>query len=561
MIPPEEQEQFRRARRLYEQGRPAEALLLLDDLARRSSNLADVLYARAICIHALGRDYEANLLCNKLNHLHGDARARRLQAIWRARRLDAANAGAAKEGETPGPLDWETDASGRAVAEAGREEDGGVAGQNANNAVYAGVSQMLGAFPVRGSRPNDPEIIQRLLGGLAGRDAMNALYELCERVGEADLPILHEMLRRHRSRRVREGLVRLLGYIGSPESVGPLSETLLKDTHVFARVRAAETLGSMRSAEALPALEQAIREDQVSRVRADALVAYHRIAGVDRFAQFAAGVEAKANGETARVLSWLLGPLSGRGTEPAAIAPGRIRYGYASGTLYGVYLPAQENAEGPPGVLVAVHDHLALPESVEMLMEQFRPDAASRGLAIIAPYFDHPTFPNYGMLNIGLQRTRADLRLFEILDAVSRNTPLRLDRFMLYEHGPARGFVNWFALAYPKRVERAVACLPRRFAPLNADFPFPFGLRPSPFAPELGRPSAELFLGVPLLLLAAQKGPETTTQELAQFQAALEERSAVLDTPPRVRLEVLEHANQVRAEGLARARAFLFGEE
>ena len=421
---------------------------------------------------------------------------------------------------------------------------------------------MLGAFPVRGSRPNDPEIIQRLLGGLAGHDAMNALYELCERVGEADLPMLHEMLRRHRSRRVREGVVRLLGYIGSPESVGPLSETLLKDAHVFARVRAAEALGRIKSAAALPALEQAVREDPVSRVRADALVAYHSIAGADRFAQFAAGVEVKANGgEMARVLSWLLGPLSGHGTEPAAVAPGRIRYGYASGTLYGVYLPAQNTAEGPSGVLVVVHDHLALPESVEMLMEQFRPDAASHGIAIIAPYFDHPTFPNYGMLNIGLQRTRADLRLFEILDAVGRNTPLRLDRFMLYEHGPARGFVNWFALAYPKRVARAVACLPRRFAPLNADFPFPFGLRPSPFAPELGRPSEELFLGVPLLLLAAQKGSDMTTQGLAQFQAALSERSAVPDTPPRVRLEVLEDANQVRAEGLARARAFLFGEE
>jgi len=66
---------------------------------------------------------------------------------------------------------------------------------------------------------------------------------------------------------------------------------------------------------------------------------------------------------------------------------------------------------------------------------------------------------------------------------------------------------------------------------------------------------------VPLLLLAAQKGSETTTQELEQFQAALAERNAVLDTPPRVRLEVLETANEVRKEGLARARTFLFGEE
>ncbi len=561
MIPPEEQEHFRRARRLYEQGRPAEALVLLDDLDRRLPNLADVLYARAVCIHALGREYEANLLCNKLSHLHGDARARRLQALWRARRLDAANAGVGKGGGTPGPLDWETDALGKAVTMDGGEEEGDAAGEHANNTAWVGLSPPAGAFPVRGSRPNDPEIIQRLLGGLAGRDAVNALYELCERVGEADLPMLHEMLRRHRSRRVREGLVRLLGYIGSPESVGPLSETLLQDTHVFARVRAAEALGRMHTEEALSALEQAIREDGASRVRADALVAYHRIAGADRFAQFASKLEAKGNGETARVLSWLLGPLSGHGTEPAAIAPGRIRYGYVSGTLYGVYLPPGEIAEGPPGVLVVIHDYMALPESVEPLMEQFRADAASHGMAIIAPYFDHPTFPNFGMLNIGLQRTRADLRLFEILDAVSRNTPLRLDRFMLYEHGPARGFVNWFALAYPKRVERAVVCLPRRFAPMNEEFPFPFGLRPSPLAPELGRPSAELFLGVPLLLLAAKKGSETTTQELEQFQAALATRMAVRDMPLRVHLEVLATANEVRVEGLERARAFLFGEE
>lgn len=558
MIPQHEREHFREAKRLYEQGRAAEALVLLDDLDHRFPSVADILYARAICIQTLGRDYEANLLCNKLNHLHGDPRARRLQALWRARRLDIANRPGAAAAPK-GPLDWETSASNWAQAESGVEQIPEPA-HTANHGVWAPLSKM-GSQPVRGSRPNDPAIIQRLLSELSGRDAVNALHELCERISEADLTVLHETLRRHRSRRVREGVTRLLEFIASPGSVNALCETLLRDPHVFARIRAATALGCIGSPDALPALEQAALSDRVPRVQADALAAYHRIAGPDRFAQFAAGIPPVANGETARVLSWLLGPLSGRNMEPPDIAPGRIRSGYESGTLYGVYLPVRATGEEPPRVLVLIHDFHALPEHVDTLIERFRPDAEAQGLAIVAPYFDHPTFPNYGMLNIGLQRVRADLRLLEILDAVNRITPLRLDRFMLYEHGPARGFAHWFAMAYPRRVLRAVSCLPRRFAAMNDDYPFPFGLRPNPFAPELGRISVSTFLKAPLLLLAARNGPEATTQELARFDAALEERSAAMETPSNVRLEIIESETNAAEMCAAYARAFLFSGE
>ena len=91
------------AEELIEEGRSAEALTLLDVIEQRTPNIPDVMLSRARCIHALGRKYEARLLCNKLHAMHGDDRGMKQRRRWRAQMVDRGDGplDGAESAETP----------------------------------------------------------------------------------------------------------------------------------------------------------------------------------------------------------------------------------------------------------------------------------------------------------------------------------------------------------------------------------------------------------------------------------------------------------------------------
>ncbi len=80
---------YRQAESLYQQGRPAEALHMFDELDEAFPNAQNVTYMRALCFAALGRTDEAIELAGYLGDVLDDPRAQDLQAQLEARRRTA----------------------------------------------------------------------------------------------------------------------------------------------------------------------------------------------------------------------------------------------------------------------------------------------------------------------------------------------------------------------------------------------------------------------------------------------------------------------------------------
>ncbi|HNR32289.1 MAG TPA: tetratricopeptide repeat protein [Candidatus Hydrogenedentes bacterium] len=94
-------QQFQQAGQLYQAKRYAEALKILDDLARDMPGNTEVLYARAMCLAAAGHTAAAVELCKMLSRVYGDPRGNQLRAQLMQRAQPAAPA--PKRQTTPAP--------------------------------------------------------------------------------------------------------------------------------------------------------------------------------------------------------------------------------------------------------------------------------------------------------------------------------------------------------------------------------------------------------------------------------------------------------------------------
>ena len=79
-------QKYQQADRLYREKKYAEALAILDELDRTYPNTKNILYLRALCFAALGRVYEAGLLCNRLTKEFRDSRGEELKTKLATRR-------------------------------------------------------------------------------------------------------------------------------------------------------------------------------------------------------------------------------------------------------------------------------------------------------------------------------------------------------------------------------------------------------------------------------------------------------------------------------------------
>lgn len=81
------QRKFQEAQDLYRQERWAEALVVLDDLSLSYKSDKEIMLNRAMCLARIGKEEEAELLCDHLTVVHNDVRAAQLKAqIPQARR-------------------------------------------------------------------------------------------------------------------------------------------------------------------------------------------------------------------------------------------------------------------------------------------------------------------------------------------------------------------------------------------------------------------------------------------------------------------------------------------
>ena len=158
---------------------------------------------------------------------------------------------------------------------------------------------------------------------------------------------------------------------------------------------------------------------------------------------------------------------------------------YFKGSRYYFYQPArtdliiERQAEDKPRLLVCIHDeNLRVRELFNLCWRTGK----KRRLAVLAPYFDHMRFPEYGSLN--LRGERADKRLLEILDSIGKNSSVMTQEVYLYGYNTGGDFVERFAMAYPERVARA-AFDAYHYSSLDSNLCFPQGVGATGLAPDL----------------------------------------------------------------------------
>ena len=84
MFPKAMAEQYYRAQQLFDAGKPEQALPLLEEIHEVAPNHPMIMQGRAMCLHALGRDDEAFVLCNKMYTMHNDRRGLEMRMRWEA---------------------------------------------------------------------------------------------------------------------------------------------------------------------------------------------------------------------------------------------------------------------------------------------------------------------------------------------------------------------------------------------------------------------------------------------------------------------------------------------
>lgn len=202
-----------------------------------------------------------------------------------------------------------------------------------------------------------------------------------------------------------------------------------------------------------------------------------------------------------RVLQWALLQARNKGAEETTkdpIAEGRRLDRLYHGTRYLMYYPDyRRKPKEKTWLLVCVHGENL---DVDTLFSSCIEAGRKLQMAVVAPYFDYMEFPDYNEFNI--RGSRADKRMLEILDEISKTTDINIRQFNLYGFGKGAEFVHRFALAYPSRVAKAAVSYTdsNKLIDLKEDVYFPEGLKTNPFAPDL-KISMEKAIAVNLVFL------------------------------------------------------------
>lgn len=230
------------------------------------------------------------------------------------------------------------------------------------------------------------------------------------------------------------------------------------------------------------------------------------------------------------------------------INPGKVNHLRFKGTPYYFYRPAKRmSSDADPLLLVCIHDGLGEYKNLFKLCVE---EAKEHGFAVLAPHFDSLEFPEYASFN--LRHTRADIRLWEMIDFLDSRVGLRAKKVGFFGAAEGGSFVYRLAMAYPQRILRAAFVVPQYINTEDKSLLFPKGLRVNPFAPEIKVDLRE-FVKIDLLMM----GPMTSSIESYKFFKHIDELTEQWELPDRIR-KVNVSADISTARAWTGAKVFLF---
>lgn len=318
-----------------------------------------------------------------------------------------------------------------------------------------------------------------LLVGRATRDA--AAARLKEIAVQDDLPVLCEALDRTNPR-VQQTMAWVMAYLKWEASVVALGQCLAGAGDAGVRGAAAWALGEIGSAEAVTVLRAALAGDADVGVRTRAGEALNKIGTPTALGAIQESSVADRSHVVRDEMTLVRENPGYRRTSQPDLRAGQVSVGYLAGTRYLVYVPRSYQPRKRTSLLIAVHGTGGTAEAYEAICHQ---EAERLGLILLAPHFDYGQYPDFGAFNLGLRFNRADLRLLEIVDDLSRSLNFDRNRLLLFGHSQGGWFVQRFVLAHPQRVARAAACGVGGGVVPDAGAVFPVGTGPSDWAPDL----------------------------------------------------------------------------
>lgn len=153
---------------------------------------------------------------------------------------------------------------------------------------------------------------------------------------------------------------------------------------------------------------------------------------------------------------------------------------FYKGMQYHYFRPTTlQRDERNPWLIACIHGEDLRPDETFQtclgLAKQYR-------VALVTPFFDPMTFPEYENLNI--HGERADKRLFELVDFLAAENGITAREIYFFGHGKGGEFVERLTLAYPERVARS-AFYTAKYMNLDPEVYYPFGLKTAPIAKDL----------------------------------------------------------------------------
>lgn len=184
--------------------------------------------------------------------------------------------------------------------------------------------------------------------------------------------------------------------------------------------------------------------------------------------------------------------------------------------------------------------------------------AEAEGKAVLAPLFNEQVYPDYQRLGRRGRGERADLALIRMVEDASDVVPTLKRGFSLFGYSGGAQFAHRFAMAYPKRVRRAVVAASGWYTFPDVDLAYPQGVR-QPRKLKGVTFSPHEFLAVPQHIIVGdqdtgrgaglnrsvgldrQQG-RTRFERAERWMAAMNERAQSLGLTPPVTMEIMEGA-------------------
>lgn len=400
--------------------------------------------------------------------------------------------------------------------------------------------------------------IQDLLRALSSPDEktrIDAGIELRKTVKLSDTTTLAQTLKRGNNVDKQLFIIDSLGKLGDKRS-GEALRFETRHGEIDSRRAATSALGQINSDWPIPVLVRTLRQEKDHELRKRAASALGSIGSTQAIYAIRTSLSkledsAGAKNSAYYALDYALGQIDSQRID-TNIPPGMRLTLFYKGMKYYFYHPTIRKGASSlrkglrPWLLTCVHDEdMAASDTFTVCWRA----AKRRQMAVLVPTFDNINYPDYGNFNIRDQR--ADTRLLELVEFLSKQVNLSVREMYLFGYGAGGDFVHRFAMSNPKRVAR-VAFEANEFTKPDPEYMFPRGLGRNPLAPDI---EIDMYPVLKSDIMQIQR-KESPTYKDAQFFAEAYQNYADING---IRARLAVKRVDVKYEIWAEAEKYLFG--